>query len=356
MTMPLYRSMKPTRRDRHGLFWVKLTLASVLLTASFTAFAFTVEHKSLKELAYSPKYEFAASIVAHTKSDISSELSARLMRLDVLPGQQIEKGAVIAKMDCRDSEDKLALNRHRQAEAKSKLKLAKLQLKRFKNLESRQYTATSQIDESLSQVQSIEASIEGLRVEAEMAKRDIQRCVIRAPFNAVVTKLYVGQGQWLPLGTPVVKLVSQDSSEIEVNVPLHIADSLKGQEAIWKAKSRKALQVAWLRQSGVLEKNQRMAKVWYAAPKTQEIGMPGELTLVDSKPHISAKYVVLRNGQLGVFAVEEGKARFHPLPLAQIGRPADIPDGWSNDMQIIVKGQQRMQDGEAVRTAQASGK
>lgn len=337
------------------LIWIKVALSLALLAASFSALAFTIEQKPLKELVYFPKYEFAASIVAHTESEISSEIDARLMQLDVRPGQQISKNSVIARLDCRDTKDKLELNHHQQVEAKSKLKLAKLQLERFKNLESRQYTATSQIDESLSQVQSIEANIEGLRVEAMMAKRAIERCVIRAPYNAVVTKLFVGQGQWLSVGNPVVKLVRQDASEIEVNIPTYIADSLQGQSAMWKAKNRSQESVKWLRKSGVLESNQRMAKVWFVAPESQPIGMSGELTLKDTHPHISSKYVVVRNGLLGVFTVEEGKAKFLVLTNAQIGRPADIPDEWSDQMPIVTRGQQRLQDGQTVKDVQNAG-
>ncbi len=327
------------------LFCLQLSMVGLLLSVPQTVYAFTVESSPLKALTHYPKYYFTASIVPHTESDISSELNARLLKLPVRPGQKINKGDVIAKLDCRDTEDKLKLNQHRQQEAKSKLKLAKLQLKRFKNLESRQHVATIQVDELLSQVQGIEANIEGLRVKGMMAARAIQRCVIMSPYDAVVTRIFAGKGQWMSVGLPIVNVVRVDMAEIKVSVPVMLAEALRGKPAVWQAQNQHSVQVEWLRQSGVLKSNQRMAQLWFKAPAAQLIGLHGELMLEDDRLHVPPQYVVTRNGQQGVFVLENDQAKFHILPHAQIGRPALVPSYWKAEMPVIIKGQHRLQDG-----------
>ena len=50
-----------------------------------------------------------------------------------------------------------------------------------------------------------------------------------------------------------------------------------------------------------------------------------------------------RNGVLGVFVLDAGKARFEPLPGAQEGRPAQSMLPASS--RVITLGRERLQDG-----------
>lgn len=331
------------------IFQVSLTCAALgSAWIASNAQAAKVAMQPLSALVVYPTYAFPAEIVAHTETLLSSELNARLTGYDVRPGASVVKGQVLAKLDCRDTEDALALNRHRQVEAKAQLKLAKLQLQRFKNLEKQQYTATSQIDESSTQVESLQANIAGLMVEQRTAERAVERCVIRAPFNAVVTDLSAGDGQWMSIGTPLMTLVRSDRAEIKVDLPLALANGVKAEMAEWRTRISPPQSIPWLRQSAVLVQNQRMASVWYAAPDEQPIGLAGEVVLKDQQAHLPSQYIVMRKGQLGAFVAEKGKAVFKPLSGAQVGRPALIPENWSSQWNLVVEGQQRLHDGEVV--------
>ena len=64
---------------------------------------------------------------------------------------------------------------------------------------------------------------------------------------------------------------------------------------------------------------------------------------------LPAELLVRRDGTLGVFTVEDGTARFRPVPAAQEGQPValDLPPG----TRIVDEGRERLGDGEAVQTA-----
>jgi hypothetical protein len=66
----------------------------------------------------------------------------------------------------------------------------------------------------------------------------------------------------------------------------------------------------------------------------------------EAQPHLPAELLVQRAGRLGVFVAEGGKARFHPLPQAQEGRPAplDLPP----EARIATQGRHAVQDGQAL--------
>ncbi|MDA0226438.1 MAG: efflux RND transporter periplasmic adaptor subunit, partial [Proteobacteria bacterium] len=62
--------------------------------------------------------------------------------------------------------------------------------------------------------------------------------------------------------------------------------------------------------------------------------------------------IVRRGGRLGVFVARDGLARFHPLPMAQEGRPAaaDLPA----DTRIVVTGHLGIRDGAALAPGTAT--
>lgn len=333
--------------------YIKLIFTVLLLSISQISFALatqtlTVHYSPLNKLTYLPQHSFSASIIAHSESNISSELNARLIDLPIRLGQNIKKGELLAKLDCHDFKDKLKLNKSLQKQAQAKLNLAKLQLKRFQSLESAKHAATRQVDEAISHKLSIEAKIEGLKVKANMAKRAIQRCTITAPFDAVITKIYTGEGQWMSVGSLVANLVKTNDAEIVVNLPFSTVQAWQGKLAIWQTKNQPAVKVEKIRQSGVINPQQRMVNIWFKAPKNNPIGLHGTLLIEMNQPHISPAYIVTRKGKLGVFVAENNKAKFYPLPNAQIGRPALVPSYWHSKLAIIIKGQQRLQNGMAI--------
>ena len=75
-------------------------------------------------------------------------------------------------------------------------------------------------------------------------------------------------------------------------------------------------------------------------------GAAGKLIWRDSQPHVSAKLLVRRGNDFGIFINNSGKARFHAIPGAQQGRttPVDLP----LDTVVITEGQYRLEDGQSI--------
>ena len=93
------------------------------------------------------------------------------------------------------------------------------------------------------------------------------------------------------------------------------------------------------------ERRARRARLAFAG-EAPAPGRTGELVWRVVSGRLPAGLLSRRDGRLGVFLHEDGRAVFHPLPAAQEGRPAaiDLPE----DREVIVQGQQRLQDGELI--------
>jgi hypothetical protein len=75
-------------------------------------------------------------------------------------------------------------------------------------------------------------------------------------------------------------------------------------------------------------------------------GAAGKLEWRTPTLYIPGEYLVKRGDSYGIFIVTSGKARFVPLPSADVGRPAaiDVPPATA----IVVEGQFALTDGQSV--------
>lgn len=85
--------MIPPRFPLLALFLILLPCASPVLAW---------EARPLREIAVHPERVAQARVVSLNESRIAAELAARVEALTVEPGQRVGRGAVLARLDCRD--------------------------------------------------------------------------------------------------------------------------------------------------------------------------------------------------------------------------------------------------------------
>ena len=80
------------------------------------------------------------------------------------------------------------------------------------------------------------------------------------------------------------------------------------------------------------------------------VGRSGELVWSVGEGMLPSNLISRRNGVLGVFLLDEGKARFEPLPGAQEGRPVSV--NIPANTFVITLGRERLQDGALLNVQQ----
>ena len=69
------------------------------------------------------------------------------------------------------------------------------------------------------QVLSAEASVKSAQAALSIARRDLNNCEVKAPFDALVVSKSVGKGQYVGTGSPVATLYNVESARVLVPVP-----------------------------------------------------------------------------------------------------------------------------------------
>ena len=154
-------------------------------------------------------------------SEVSGKVVSVAKSFDV--GQIFAKGDVLLKIDSRDYELALAQARSQVAQAQLRLQMevkeADVVRREWELLNQGEPTGLQAREPQLA---SARAALEAALAAEEAAKRNLDRCEIRAPFDGMVARASVRPGQFTALATPLGELFATDVAE--VRLPLISSD------------------------------------------------------------------------------------------------------------------------------------
>lgn len=304
--------------------------------------------KPLAEIAIYPERDAAAQVVSLNESRIAAEIAGRIEAVPVEVGQRLERGAVIARIDCRDHE----LARERAAAAltaaRARLALAEQQLGRARELNARGFISDDALAARITEADVLRADLAQAEVQLAAAVRAVGKCVVRAPFAAIVRERLGRVGELAAPGTPLAALLDAGSIEVAAQVQTKDTASLERAAEVRFVGARGGQQLALERISPAIDPQTRTVEARLrftgaaAAP-----GASGRIVWRDDEAHVPPELVVRRAGRLGLFVDDAGTARFHALPEAQEGRPArvDLP----GSTRVVVSGRLALKDGQRLR-------
>ncbi|MBE0615677.1 MAG: efflux RND transporter periplasmic adaptor subunit [Burkholderiales bacterium] len=301
--------------------------------------------KPLSEIAVYPERQASAQAVSLNESRIAAEIAGRIEAIPVRVGERVARGAVLARIECRDYE--LARDRA-SASIKgvdARIALADQQLRRARDLAARGFFSKEALASRETEVQVLRADREQARAQFDTAARAVGKCTIRAPFAAIVRERLGQVGELAAPGSPLVAL--SDADRVEVSVQLQSSDvaSLSKAPDVRFAADGITRELALLRISPAIspQARTREARLRFKGDPAAA-GASGAVIWRDSQPHITADLVVRRDGALGVFVDEGGVARFHPIAGAQEGRLTAV--ALPREARIAVSGQLTLRDGQ----------
>lgn len=327
-----------------------LLLAAALVLPAYaqvdsSSSAPTVVIKPLSEIAIYPEREASAQAVSLNESRIAAEISGRIEAIPVRVGERVARGAILARIDCRDHE--LARERANATlkAARARLSLAEQQRARAHELGAHGFFSKEALASRETEVQVFRAEGEQARTQLDAAERSVGKCTVRSPFPAIVRQRLGQVGELAAPGSPLVALSDAGRVEVSTQVQLKDTESLTRARDVRFVGDGGSMALALLRISPAIDPQARSveARLRFKG-KPAAAGAAGSVVWRAVRPHIPADLVVRREDKLGVFVEERGAARFHPLDGAQEGRPAavDLPPG----ARIVVAGQLALRDGQ----------
>lgn len=277
-------SQVKTTRRRWWLPWLILALAVVIAAALISTKprsqpvtvperAWLVSAAVFEPGSYRPAVTLYGRVESLWSSQLTAGVAADVIAVDVVDGDLVAEGGVVVRLDDRDARLELAQREAELAQADARittelrrheanlealpreqqlLALTRSEVRRLRDLVSKQVGAQSQLDEArqaverqaialstrqqavdehaarLAEAEAARARAVALRDQAELA---VERCTVRAPFNGRVAEVQVAPGRRVRIGDPLVRLFDTDAMVVRAQLPSRVLPQVRAARA-----------------------------------------------------------------------------------------------------------------------------
>lgn len=330
--------------SRLGLFILSLWAIPSLAQSP----VISVKVAELSDVLVALERRAPAEVLPLNDSLIAAEVNAVVAGVRVDVGEVVRAGDLLIELDRRDfqlqldaAQAALASSRAREAEARAKLE-------RALSLSKAQYISEDELLTRETALAVSSADILNAEAQVAIARRQLDKCSVLAPFDGVVQKRMAQQGAYVTVGAPLVQFTQIGQVELEAEVPEVLAASLEDASAWYFSAGELRWEVSLLRLSPVIQAGRRARPARFGfSGDAPPAGQSGELIWTVASGQLPANLISRREGALGVFLYEAETARFVPLANAQEGRPVAV--SLPENSLVIIQGQDRLQDGDPVR-------
>ena len=158
------------------------------------------------------------SIQPERKADLRAEVSAVVLQVLKENGDVVKRGDVLVKLDETAIRDSLNSAEAAARASKQALDQAERQVERMKTLRTSGMTSAQAMDDSEVRRNNALSDLAAARTRAVQARQQLQRTLVRAPFDGVVSERKVSAGDTASVGKELLKVIDPTSMRFEGRV------------------------------------------------------------------------------------------------------------------------------------------
>jgi membrane fusion protein (multidrug efflux system) len=158
------------------------------------------------------------SIQPERRADLRAEVSAVVLQVLKENGEIVKRGDVLVKLDETAIRDSLNSAEAAAQASGQALVQAERQLERLKTLRASGMTSLQALDDAEVRRNSAQSESAAARTRAVLARQQLQRTLVRAPFDGVVSDRKVSAGDTAAIGKELLKVIDPTSMRFEGRV------------------------------------------------------------------------------------------------------------------------------------------
>jgi RND family efflux transporter MFP subunit len=168
--------------------------------------------------------KFPGTVRAVNTSSISFEVGGLVQAVRVDIGDKVKKGGHLAVLDKKPFELKVESARAALSRARASFDEKKSAYERETRIQAQDAGATSQkaVDQALAAYESTRENVTYNQAQLDLAKRDLEKTELRAPFDGVVSARNIEPFEEVRRGQSVLELFVEGAMEVEIQVPENI--------------------------------------------------------------------------------------------------------------------------------------
>ncbi len=303
-----------------------------------------------------PEVEFVGTVYYPQVSNVASEVSGKVDRVNFEEGDRVKKGHILVKINSellrKDIQTKKALHE----QLLTDLDLAGRDFKRIEKLFREETVAEQVYDEHKFKVAGLGKKSVSIKAEIEKLNVELQKKIVRAPFDGVITKKLIDTGEWLSPGTPVATIARDDVVDVVFNVPMDVFSLISLGKSIHVKISGLKIpgKILTVIPQGDIPTRTFPIKIRVDNSASLVAGMEAKVRLPRGNGKktlvVERSAVVNVFGENAVFVCVDSHAKMIPVRVIEYGgmmagiEASELEEG----MKVVVKGNERLMDGQMV--------
>jgi membrane fusion protein, multidrug efflux system len=299
-----------------------------------------IQSASLKE-----ELEITGTIAANQQVDIVSELTRKIIRVNVKEGTNVKQGQLLFEMDNADLQAQL--DRLKQQE-----KLAQLNEERLSDLIKHEAVVQQDYDQAFTNLKVLQAQVAEVKVA-------INKTLIRAPFNGQIGIIHVYPGAVVSVNTVLASLQDNSLVKIDFSIPEKYAPVItEGSEQNFTvASDNKLYKTKVIARESRLDQNTRTLLVRAISQNPNKNLLPGQsarlhLTLHSSNDAllVSSQALIPSSQGYNVYTVKNNHVQLAPVELGQRGpSTVEVLHGLNKGDTVVTSNLLRLMPGTEVQ-------
>jgi RND family efflux transporter MFP subunit len=161
----------------------------------------------------------SGTLVATDQATVRAQLGGTVLEAYAEPGERVERGEVLARLDTAALQDTLISARSAVTTARSQVTLAQREEERQRALVEAGAVAPRNVETAQQQTVAANAQLAQARAQLAQAQEQLGNTRVTSPFTGVVSEKPFSTGDVVQPGTALYTIVDPSSLELEASVP-----------------------------------------------------------------------------------------------------------------------------------------
>jgi len=346
--------------------FVHIGLLCSLLVLPLTAFAadkpkgpppMLVEVAEVAQGAAEPMVELVGSVQYARVSRVAAEVGGIVEQVNFKEGARVKAGQPLVKLRSDLRQTTLAGTQASYEQVQVELEKAHKDLQRIAALYEEKSVAESLYDENHYGVLALEKRVAALKATLDRQQLELQKTTIVAPFNGLIQSKLTEKGEWVSAGGQVAVIADDQALEVHIDVPQNLLGFLQSGKRLQVRCAGKTYQASFIHFIPLGDIATRTFTVKLKLHDANGLieGMEAHAQLPNG-PKLEGLLVprdsVLKQfGRNVIFIAVEGTAKMIPVQVKgyQGMQVAVAGEGLEAGAKVVIKGNERIRDGQGIR-------
>jgi RND family efflux transporter MFP subunit len=281
---------------------------------------------AIVEAVYRPApggYSTEAVVEAGRESTLSSQVSGRILVLDVDAGDGVRQGQLLVRIDDSEARNNMADSQAQVAQARANLANAQAQYERARQLVARKFMSPSSLDKAQAEYRVAEAQLAAAKAGVSQSSTTRKFTSITAPFSGLVSARLAQVGEMASLGRPLLTVFDPATLRVVATVPQERLDRVRksGRASVEFPAIGKTIESAAVTILPAADSRTHSSQVRIEFPQGVTEIYPGMFarayfTAGDAKKMLLPEAAILRRSEVtGVYVVDGDKVQFRQVRI-----------------------------------------